>query len=149
VALPPVKAVAAHSYRLGDHMWTVTKEFGFEAAHSLPHLPAGHKCREMHGHSYRFRVEVTGELDDRGFVLDYAEITAAVKPILEKVDHKNLNAVFKFPTTSEKIAEWLYYEVRKAIPGITRIKLAETPSTTVIFQPKRPDFPPPIGHVED
>ena len=44
---------------------TVSKRFSFEAAHSLPHLPAGHKCRNLHGHSYVVEVLITGPLDER------------------------------------------------------------------------------------
>ena len=36
----------------------VIKTFRFEAAHTLPHAPPGHKCRRMHGHSYRLDVHV-------------------------------------------------------------------------------------------
>lgn len=75
-------------------LFTVSKDFSFEAAHSLPHLPVGHKCRNVHGHSYRFRVECTGPLDARGFVVDFAEISAAVKPIVERIDHRESQRTF-------------------------------------------------------
>ena len=70
-------------------IFTVGKEFRFEAAHSLPHLPEGHKCKRQHGHSYRFRVDISGPVDGRGFVIDYAEIHAAIFPLVEeKLDHR-------------------------------------------------------------
>jgi len=116
-------------------MWIVTKSFSFEAAHSLPYLPEGHKCRNLHGHSYRFSVEVAGGLDERGFVIDYAEIGKAVKPIIKRLDHTNLNDLFDFQTTSENIAAWLFHEIRKTIPNISRIVLKETAGTSVIFTP--------------
>ena len=28
----------------------IWKEFTFEAAHLLPNVPEGHKCRRLHGH---------------------------------------------------------------------------------------------------
>ncbi|OXX25149.1 6-pyruvoyl trahydropterin synthase family protein, partial [Vibrio sp. V08_P9A1T1] len=34
------------------------KEFMFEAAHRLPHVPAGHKCGRLHGHSFLVRLYV-------------------------------------------------------------------------------------------
>jgi len=111
---------------------TVTKEFSFEAAHSLPNLPEGHKCRNMHGHSYRFTVEVTGRVDDRGFVMDYAEIVEHVEPILKKLDHQNINRLFSWTTTAENLAKWIYEALKEKMP-ITRIILKETESTSVIY----------------
>lgn len=113
-------------------IYTVSKEFHFEAAHALPHLPSGHKCRNLHGHSYRFRVDVTGPLDARGFVVDYAEISAAVKPLVEKLDHQNLNDLFPFYTTAENIAGWLLDEVRRTLPQVSAIVLYETAKTRVV-----------------
>jgi len=113
-------------------MFTVTKEFRFEAAHALPHLPEGHKCRRLHGHSYKFRVEVDGELDERGFVIDYAEISAEVNPVVDYLDHKNLNDLFDFHTSAENLAKWIFDEVSKSIP-VARIVLFETANTSVIY----------------
>ena len=113
-------------------MFTVTKEFRFEAAHALPHLPEGHKCRRLHGHSYKFRVEVDGELDDRGFVIDYAEISAEVDPVVERLDHHNLNELFDFHTSAENLAKWIFDELTKTLP-VSRIVLFETANTSVIY----------------
>jgi len=114
-------------------MWTITKEFEFEAAHSLPHLPSGHKCRNVHGHSYKVIIEITGELDERGFVIDYAEISEIVNPIIDTLDHRNLNDHFEFVTTSENIAKWLFDEIHKSIPKISRVILKETAGTSAIY----------------
>ena len=116
-------------------MFEVSKEFHFEAAHSLPHLPEGHQCRNLHGHSYRFRVVCRGPLDKRGFVLDYAEITDEVKPLVERLDHcaGGLNALFDFPTTAEHLARWIYDELKPTLPSLVRIEFFETASTQVVY----------------
>ena len=113
-------------------MFTVTKDFNFEAAHSLPHLPPEHKCSRLHGHSYRFRVEVDGYLDHRGFVIDYAEIAGAVRPIVQQLDHRNLDELFDFHTTAENLARWLFDEIGKDLP-VSRIVFFETSTTRVVF----------------
>ena len=87
---------------------TITKRFDFDAAHHLPKLPFNHKCRHMHGHTYRVDVICRGPLDERGFVVDYAEIVEAWEPIHELIDHKVLNDVegLENPTT-EVLAPWI------------------------------------------
>ena len=41
----------------------LTHAFTFEAAHRLPQAPEGHKCRRLHGHSFRVEVTVEGPVD--------------------------------------------------------------------------------------
>ncbi len=118
--------------------YTVAKDFCFEAAHSLPHLPVGHKCRNLHGHSYRFRVECSGPLDARGFVVDYAEISEVVKPLVARLDHQNLNEIFPFPTTAENIAGWLLDEIRRVLPSADAVVLFETAHTRVVCRHVEP-----------
>lgn len=115
--------------------FSVSKEFRFEAAHSLPHLPDGHKCRRPHGHSYRFKIEVIGYTDERGFVIDYAELSEIAAPIIERLDHRDLNEIFDFPTTAENIAAWLWKEVSAKMPRGTshKIRFYETATTEVAF----------------
>ena len=62
---------------------TLFKDFTFEAAHHLPHVPEGHKCGRLHGHSFMVRLEITGEVDPHtGWIMDFAELKAAFKPHL-------------------------------------------------------------------
>ena len=70
------------------------KTFRFEAAHSLEKLPEGHRCRRIHGHSYRLDVHVSGEVDvQSGMVIDFHDIQKVVKPLVEQLDHRLLNDV--------------------------------------------------------
>ena len=65
---------------------TLFKDFQFEAAHRLPHVPEGHKCGRLHGHSFMVRLEVTGEVDPHtGWVMDFAELKAVFSPIWRAV----------------------------------------------------------------
>jgi 6-pyruvoyltetrahydropterin/6-carboxytetrahydropterin synthase len=58
----------------------IFKEFTIEAAHWLPNVPEGHKCRRLHGHSFHIAIHVSGPLDPQlGWVMDFAEIKAAFK----------------------------------------------------------------------
>lgn len=111
----------------------ISKMFSFESAHSLPFLPEGHKCKNVHGHSYRFEVVCRGKLDERGFVIDYAEISKAVESIVKFLDHKNLNDILPFKTTAENICKYIFDEVYKKISVLYQIRFYETAKTQVTY----------------
>ena len=107
----------------------LTKEFSFEAAHRLPMVPADHKCYRMHGHSFRVEIVVAGEIDPAmGWLVDYADITAVVRPLLEReLDHRALNEVPGLENpTSEILSVWLWNRLIPALPGLASITVAET-----------------------
>lgn len=111
----------------------VSKDFSFEAAHSLPHLPEGHKCRNKHGHSYRIRVCCCGDVDSRfGWVVDYADIAAAVDPVIAMLDHHDLDA-FLSPSTAEKLSAFLWECVKPKLPSLFYVEVYETASTCVRY----------------
>lgn len=86
---------------------TICKAFDFDAAHHLPNMPEGHKCRREHGHTYRVEVRFRGAVVQRtGLLLDYGEIAEAWAPIHELLDHRNLNDLFENPTT-EVVVQWI------------------------------------------
>ena len=71
-------------------------------------------------------------MDERGFVIDFAEISAEVKPIVKKLDHQNLDELFEFKTTAENLVVWLFNEIAKKLP-VSRVVFFETASTSVIY----------------
>lgn len=111
--------------------YTVSKRFNFEAAHSLPHLPIGHKCRNLHGHSYVVEIFCTGPLDDRGFVIDYAELSSAMELIVAQLDHHNLNEILPMQTTAENLGAWIMEQLLPKLPLISRVDVFETAKTCV------------------
>lgn len=114
----------------------IFKEFKFEAAHRLPNLPEGHKCARLHGHSYRVRIVVAGTPDPvRGWVVDYADIKAVARPVIDRLDHAYLNEIegLSLPTT-ENLAVWLWRRLRPGIAGLARIEVWETETSGVIYK---------------
>ena len=101
-ASPAAKDSAKLTTRIG-------RSYRFESAHHLPHLPDGHKCKNLHGHNYRLEIVMRGAPDARGFVADFAEIDAEIAPLLKMVDHKLLNEVPGLENpTAEVIAAWFF-----------------------------------------
>lgn len=106
----------------------LVKDFRFEAAHWLPHVPQGHKCRRVHGHSFLGQVAVRGPVDPRtGWVMDFAELARAVGPVVEKLDHYLLNEVDGLDNpTSEVLAVWIWHALEPVLPLLHRVTIQET-----------------------
>lgn len=113
---------------------SIFKEFSFEAAHKLPKVPEGHKCGRLHGHSYRFIVEVEGLVDDvTGFIIDFAEIKETIKPIVDRLDHYYLNDIDGLENpTCENLAKWLYNNITLKL-NIKSIKVYETCTAGAVY----------------
>ena len=116
------------------------KTFQFEAAHLLPHLPKSHKCRRLHGHSFKVEITVNGPLDPRlGWVMDYAEITSLFKPIWEKLDHRYLNEIAGLENpTSENLSIWIWNKLKPVLPLLTEVAVAETCTAQCVYRGHEP-----------
>ena len=115
----------------------IEKEFIFDSAHFLPLVPDEHKCRKLHGHTYRVTIAVSGEVNPQGWIIDFAEISDVVKPILRTIDHTLLNSVAGLENpTAENIAQWIYTRVKQELPVLDFVIVQEGASSRVIF-PKR------------
>jgi 6-pyruvoyltetrahydropterin/6-carboxytetrahydropterin synthase len=108
---------------------SITQAFTFEAAHHLPHVPETHRCRRLHGHSYRVELTLAGEVDPHtGFVVDFFDVEAVFAPVLARLDHHLLNEIEGLENpTAENIALWIFRNVEKDLAQIRAVKVFETP----------------------
>jgi 6-pyruvoyltetrahydropterin/6-carboxytetrahydropterin synthase len=107
----------------------IARSYRVEAAHRLPHVPEGHKCARLHGHSFEITLHVAGEVDPKlGWILDYAEIDRAFEPLFAQLDHRYLNEVEGLDNpTSELLARWVLQRVRLPAPArLCAVSIAET-----------------------
>jgi len=97
--------------------------FTFEAAHYLPHLPESHKCRRLHGHS--FRVEVAAD-----------KITPdMLRGIYDTLDHQNLNEIPGLENpTSEQVSRWIWDRLSPNVSGLNAVQVAETCTAQCIYR---------------
>ncbi len=111
----------------------VARRFEFQAAHHLPRHPG--KCKDLHGHTYRFDVLCEGPIDaDSGMVVDFADVKAAVhERVLNRLDHKLLNDIIEYPT-AEHIAAWIWQALADTELPIVEIRLWETTSCYVVYR---------------
>lgn len=87
----------------------ITKEFTFDSAHYLTDYHG--KCEQMHGHTYRLKVTVEGEIQENGMVIDFALLKQIVKNrVLNKLDHKMLNDIIP-NASAERIAVWIWKQL--------------------------------------
>jgi 6-pyruvoyltetrahydropterin/6-carboxytetrahydropterin synthase len=89
----------------------------FSAAHKLRNFRG--KCESLHGHNWKIEVVVSGTgLDERGLVLDFADIKAATSDIISEIDHQYLNELPFFTEhnpSSENIARYIFQQLREKL----------------------------------
>ena len=112
------------------------KSFQFEAAHLLPNVPPGHKCRRLHGHSFQIEIAVGGDCDPRlGWLVDYADLAEAFRPLWEQLDHHYLNEIEGLENpTSENLAAWIWTRLRPHLPLLTEVVVAETCTARCVYR---------------
>jgi 6-pyruvoyltetrahydropterin/6-carboxytetrahydropterin synthase len=103
-------------------------EFRFEAAHQLPHVPPGHKCARLHGHSFKIELTICGPVNDHtGWFIDYSKLHDAWAPLHRLLDHNYLNEVPGLENpTSELLAKWIWDRLLPVLPALTRVTVFET-----------------------
>jgi 6-pyruvoyltetrahydropterin/6-carboxytetrahydropterin synthase len=114
----------------------IFRDFTFEAAHRLPHVPAGHKCARLHGHSFRVTLHVRGEVGARsGWVMDFADLKTAFDPLHAVLDHGYLNEVQGLENpTSENLARWIWDRLAPSLPGLSAVTVHETCTSGCVYR---------------
>jgi len=113
----------------------IYKEFSIESAHRLPNLPDDHKCSRLHGHSFHIRICVEGEVDpESGWIIDFADIKAAYKPVFDQLDHHYLNDIEGLENpTSENLAKWIWDRMKPELPLLSKVIIKETCTSGCVY----------------
>jgi 6-pyruvoyltetrahydropterin/6-carboxytetrahydropterin synthase len=118
----------------------IAKEFHWEMGHRLPEHFG--KCKNIHGHSYYMIVEINGEINEHGMVMDYYDLKKIVLPIIEELDHafmvnendkkiidflismNSKKVIVPFQSTVENITLYIINQVKLLLPGnIDKLKI--------------------------
>jgi 6-pyruvoyltetrahydropterin/6-carboxytetrahydropterin synthase len=120
----------------GAHIVELHRDVTFEAAHWLPNVPKDHKCRRLHGHSFRIRIEVRGPVDPHtGWLMDFADLKAAWAPLDAQLDHYCLNEIAGLENpTSEVLAKWIWDRLSSALPQLSAIQVHETCNSGCVYR---------------
>jgi 6-pyruvoyltetrahydropterin/6-carboxytetrahydropterin synthase len=118
----------------GEFSVSVAKDYlVFASAHFITF--AGHRCEGLHGHNYRARVTVEGQLDqETWFVFDFVVLKRLMRELCDQIDHKVLLPLEnpKIQVTEEGDAVKVAYEgkPRYQFPRAD-CSLLPVPNTTV------------------
>lgn len=109
-------------------MFEVKVESHFSSAHHL--LNYDGKCENPHGHNWKVEIYAQGEnLDASGILIDFKILKKELNEILDRLDHFDLNTLEELKDispSSENIAKFIYTEIKKKIPQITKVCVWET-----------------------
>jgi len=121
-------------------MFTLTKEFRWEASHRLPKHDG--KCARLHGHSWKGRLilrspDLIGDGPKTGMVMDFGDVSRAMKDLLEtKLDHYHLNDTTGLENpTSEELARWIYDWIKPNLPHLVAVEVDETCTSSCRYEP--------------
>jgi len=110
-------------------MFRIGKVFTFAASHQLLHLPEGHKCRNLHGHTYTVEIALACPgLNPHGFVCDYGDLQPIGDWIKTDLDHHHLNDLMEMPTC-ENLASEIFFRWHTVYPNLERVRVSESPTT--------------------
>jgi 6-pyruvoyltetrahydropterin/6-carboxytetrahydropterin synthase len=104
-------------------MFELSKQFRFDAAHTLECEVNVEPNRRVHGHSYRAEVTVRGVPDMKsGMIIDLGLFERALNDAREALDHRMLNDVEGLgPATLENLSVWIWRRLAPNLKGLAKI----------------------------
>ena len=106
-------------------MYELSKQFRFDAAHTLERVIDTESSRRIHGHSYRAEVVVRGRPDPvSGMIVDLGLFERALEEAREMLDHRFLDEMNDLgPATMENLSAWVWRKVEDSCPGLHRVTI--------------------------
>ena len=100
-------------------MFELTKQFRFEAAHTLQRAIGTEGSRRVHGHSYRAEVAVRGVPDQAsGMIVDLGLFDQSLQKVRDGLDHHFLDDIKGLgPATLENLSVFIWRAL--AANGVT------------------------------
>ncbi len=123
-------------------MFEISVEYSFAAGHALRGYKG--KCENVHGHNYKVQVSVAGpQLNSIGLLMDFVELRAAIKVLVERLDHRFLNDLPPFDQqnpSAENIAKYFADTLSPQVSGdglwLSAVTVWETDTTSATYRPE-------------
>ena len=124
-------------------MFEISAEYSFAAGHALRGYKG--KCENVHGHNYKVQVRVAGEqLNSIGLLMDFVDLRAAIKGLVDRLDHRFLNDLPPFDElnpSAENIAKYfcdgIEPQVREQGLQVRGVTVWETDRTSATYIPSK------------
>lgn len=106
-------------------MFEISKQFWFDAAHTLQREIDSESSRRIHGHSYRAEVAVRGKpVVESGMIIDLGLLDRLMSAARQDLDHRLLDEVDGLgPPTMENLARWIWRRLAPTVPGLARVSI--------------------------
>lgn len=125
-----IQSTADEGTRIGIHGTTVIwRRYRFQAAHQLPYVPPGHKCGNMHGHSFAVLLHAIRQTGDCNLSTNYDVLDQVWSPVFNQLDHECLNEIPDLSNpTSEMISKWIWEKLKPTFEQLACVTVYETAS---------------------
>ncbi len=112
-------------------MYELSREFRFDAAHTLQRTVDVEPSRRIHGHSYRAEVVVRGRPDPQtGMLIDLSLFDQVLEEARDGLDHRFLDEINDLgPTTIENLSSWIWRKVAPVCPNLWRVTVRRDSDT--------------------
>ena len=121
-------------------MYEISVDYTFAAGHALRNYKG--KCENVHGHNYKVRVTLAGDkLNADGLLMDFVELRAEIKRLVEKLDHRFLNDIPPFDQlnpSAENLAKYIFGEIEPQAANqglqVQGVTVWETDTTSATYK---------------
>jgi 6-pyruvoyltetrahydropterin/6-carboxytetrahydropterin synthase len=106
-------------------MFELSKQFRFDAAHTLDREIQTESSRRIHGHSYRAEVTVRGRPDPiSGMIVDLGLLEASLENARDALDHRFLDEINDLgPATMENLCRWIWDRLKPVVAALSKVSV--------------------------
>jgi len=106
-------------------MFELSKQFRFDAAHTLDRSIQTDSSRRIHGHSYRAEITLRGKPDPvTGMIVDIGILEERMEETRDALDHRFLDEINDLgPATMENLCHWIWSRLKPSISNLARVSV--------------------------
>ena len=106
-------------------MYELSKQFRFDAAHTLARVVQTESSRRIHGHSYRGEVTLRGRPDPvSGMIVDVGILEKELESVRDALDHRFLDDINDLgPATMENLCRWIWNRLKPEFPALSKVSV--------------------------
>ena len=106
-------------------MFELSKQFRFDAAHTLDRSIQTESSRRIHGHSYRAEVTIRGRPDPAtGMIVDLGLLESSMAEARDALDHRFLDEINDLgPATMENLSLWIWERLKPVVVNLWKVSV--------------------------